>query len=160
MKCLLFFVCLFVVLVCWFVCLFFRHRVSLYSPGSPGTHSVDQACLELRNLPASMKCLFMFSCVMHEVPQKLSVPWHLYLHHHFFFFNEKLAFIFIRYFLHLHFKCYPERPLYPSHALLPNPPTPASWPWHLVRLCQCLANTEVDAHSHLLDGTQGSQWRS
>jgi hypothetical protein len=25
----------------------------------------------------------------------------------------------------------------------------------LVRLCQCLANTEVDAHSHLLDGTQG-----
>jgi hypothetical protein len=25
----------------------------------------------------------------------------------------------------------------------------------LVRLCQCLANTEMDAHSHLLDGTQG-----
>ena len=25
----------------------------------------------------------------------------------------------------------------------------------LVRLCQCLANTEVDAHSHLLNGTQG-----
>jgi hypothetical protein len=25
----------------------------------------------------------------------------------------------------------------------------------LVRLCQCLANTEVDAHSHLSDGTQG-----
>jgi hypothetical protein len=25
----------------------------------------------------------------------------------------------------------------------------------LVRLCQCLTNTEVDAHSHLLDGTQG-----
>jgi hypothetical protein len=24
----------------------------------------------------------------------------------------------------------------------------------LVRLCQCLANTEVDAHSYLLDGTQ------
>jgi hypothetical protein len=23
----------------------------------------------------------------------------------------------------------------------------------LVRLCQCLANTEVDAHSQLLDGT-------
>jgi hypothetical protein len=30
----------------------------------------------------------------------------------------------------------------------------------LVRLCQCLANTEVDAHSHLLDRTQGAQWRS
>ena len=26
-----------------------------------------------------------------------------------------------------------------------------------VRLCQCLANTEVDAHSHLLDRTQGPQ---
>jgi hypothetical protein len=30
-----------------------RDRVSLYSPGCPGTHSVDQAVLELRNLPAS-----------------------------------------------------------------------------------------------------------
>jgi hypothetical protein len=27
----------------------------------------------------------------------------------------------------------------------------------LVRLCQCLTNTEVDAHSHVLDGTQGPQ---
>ena len=25
----------------------------------------------------------------------------------------------------------------------------------LVRLCRCLANTEVDAYSQLLDGTQG-----
>jgi hypothetical protein len=30
-----------------------RDRVSLYSPGCPGTHSVDQAGLELRNPPAS-----------------------------------------------------------------------------------------------------------
>jgi hypothetical protein len=30
-----------------------RHRVSLCSPGCPATHSVDQAGLELRNLPAS-----------------------------------------------------------------------------------------------------------
>jgi hypothetical protein len=38
-----------------FVCLccFFQDRVSLYSPGCPGTHSVDQAGLELRNPPAS-----------------------------------------------------------------------------------------------------------
>ena len=39
-----------------FVCLFcfvFRDRVSLCSPGCPGTHSVDQAGLELRNPPAS-----------------------------------------------------------------------------------------------------------
>jgi hypothetical protein len=31
----------------------FRDRVSLCNPGCPGTHSVDQAGLELRNLPAS-----------------------------------------------------------------------------------------------------------
>jgi hypothetical protein len=33
--------------------LIFRDRVSLYSPGYPGTHFVDQAGPELRNLPAS-----------------------------------------------------------------------------------------------------------
>jgi hypothetical protein len=33
--------------------LVFQDRVSLCSPGCPGTHSVDQAGLELRNLPAS-----------------------------------------------------------------------------------------------------------
>jgi hypothetical protein len=32
---------------------FFRDRVSLYSPGCPGTHFVDQAGLELRNPPTS-----------------------------------------------------------------------------------------------------------
>jgi hypothetical protein len=32
--------------------LVFRDRVSLYSPGCPGTHFVDQAGLELRNTPA------------------------------------------------------------------------------------------------------------
>jgi hypothetical protein len=39
-----------------FVCLFlflFRDRISLYSPGCPGTHSVDQAGLKLRNPPVS-----------------------------------------------------------------------------------------------------------
>ena len=36
-------------LVFWF----FGDRVSLCSPGCPGTHSVDQAGLELKNLPAS-----------------------------------------------------------------------------------------------------------
>jgi hypothetical protein len=39
------------VFVCLFVC--FQDRVSLYSPGCPGTHFVDQAGLELRNPPAS-----------------------------------------------------------------------------------------------------------
>ncbi|EDL25189.1 mCG141959 [Mus musculus] len=40
-------------LFCLFVCLFFRDRVSLCSPGCPGTHFVDQAGLKLRNPPAS-----------------------------------------------------------------------------------------------------------
>jgi hypothetical protein len=59
-----FFVCLFVCVCFWFglvwfglvwfgLVWFFRDRVSLYSPGCPGTHSVDKAGLELRNLPAS-----------------------------------------------------------------------------------------------------------
>jgi hypothetical protein len=34
--------------------------------------------------------------------------------------------IFIRYFLHLHFKCYPKNPLYPPPTLLLFPPTPTS----------------------------------
>jgi hypothetical protein len=34
--------------------IFFRYRISLYSPGCPGTHSVDQAGLKLRNPPASV----------------------------------------------------------------------------------------------------------
>jgi hypothetical protein len=36
-----------------FYFLVFQDRVSLCSPGCPGTHFVDQACLELRNPPAS-----------------------------------------------------------------------------------------------------------
>jgi hypothetical protein len=45
----------FVVVVCLLFCfvLFFQDRVSLYSPGCPGTHSVEPAGLELRNSPAS-----------------------------------------------------------------------------------------------------------
>jgi hypothetical protein len=43
---------LFLFFVCLFVCLFFKTGF-LYSPGCPGTHSVDQAVLELRNPTAS-----------------------------------------------------------------------------------------------------------
>jgi hypothetical protein len=39
--------------ICVFGFFSFRDRVSLYSPGCTGTHSVDQAGLKLRNLPAS-----------------------------------------------------------------------------------------------------------
>jgi hypothetical protein len=46
----------FVVLFCLF--LFFRDRVSLYSPGCPGTHFVDQAGLELRDpLGVTSQCV-------------------------------------------------------------------------------------------------------
>ena len=37
----------------FFFFLVFPDRVSLYSPGCPGTHFVDQAGFELRNPPAS-----------------------------------------------------------------------------------------------------------
>jgi hypothetical protein len=37
----------------FFIFLVFRDRVSLCSPGCPGTHFVDQSGLELRNPPAS-----------------------------------------------------------------------------------------------------------
>jgi hypothetical protein len=37
----------------WFFCFCFFETEFLCSPGCPGTHSVDQADLELRNLPAS-----------------------------------------------------------------------------------------------------------
>ena len=48
-----FFVCLFLCFCFLFLFLFFLDRVSLYSPGCPGTHFVDQAGLGLRNSPAS-----------------------------------------------------------------------------------------------------------
>jgi hypothetical protein len=41
---------------------FFRDRVSLCSPGCPGTHSVDQAGLELRNPPASASQVLGLKC--------------------------------------------------------------------------------------------------
>jgi hypothetical protein len=37
----------------FFFFFFSRDKVSLYSPGCPGTHFVDQAGLKLRNRPAS-----------------------------------------------------------------------------------------------------------
>jgi hypothetical protein len=55
----------------FFFFLVFRDRVSLYSPGCPGTHAVDQAGLELRNPPA---CLCLSSAgikgVHHHLPSK------------------------------------------------------------------------------------------
>ena len=47
------FVCLFVCFILFCFVLFFRAKVSLYSPSCPGPPFVDQAGVELRNLPAS-----------------------------------------------------------------------------------------------------------
>jgi hypothetical protein len=44
---------LFFVVVFYFYFIFIFYKASLYSPGCPGIHSVDQAGLKLRNLPAS-----------------------------------------------------------------------------------------------------------
>jgi hypothetical protein len=47
-----------------FLFLVFQDRVSLCSPGCPGTHFVDQAGLELRNPPASAsRVLGLKACV-------------------------------------------------------------------------------------------------
>jgi hypothetical protein len=40
-------------IILFYFIMVFRGRVSLYSPGCPGTHFVDQAGLKLRNPPAS-----------------------------------------------------------------------------------------------------------
>jgi hypothetical protein len=61
------------VFVCLFVCLFFlifQDRVSLCSPGCPGTHSVDQAGLKLRNPPTSTsQVLGLKACATTARPQ-------------------------------------------------------------------------------------------
>jgi hypothetical protein len=63
---------LFVVVVVLF--LFFRDRVSLCSPGCPGTHSVDQAGLELRNPPASAsQMLGLKACVITAWPGLIKI---------------------------------------------------------------------------------------
>jgi hypothetical protein len=47
-------------------------RVSLYSPGCPGTHFVDQAGLELRNLPASAsRVLGLKACTTTPSPLRI-----------------------------------------------------------------------------------------
>jgi hypothetical protein len=56
-------------LVCLFV---FRDRVSLCSPGCLGTHFVDQAVLELRNLPVSAsRVLGLKACTTTPGPRQL-----------------------------------------------------------------------------------------
>jgi hypothetical protein len=51
------------------------------------------------------------------------------LHSHLQFSQSFFFQCFIRYFLDLHFKCYPEIPLYTPPIQLPYWPTPTSWTW-------------------------------
>jgi hypothetical protein len=54
-------------------------RVFLYSPGCPGTHFVDQAGLELRNMPASAsQVLGLKACLHHPAEVLLNVITTLY----------------------------------------------------------------------------------
>jgi hypothetical protein len=62
---------------CFFCCCFSRGRVSLYSSGCPGTHFVDQAGLELRNLPASASWVLGLK-VCATMPGSVFVFWKLY----------------------------------------------------------------------------------
>jgi hypothetical protein len=57
-----------------FLILFFQDRVSLCNPGCPGTHFVDQAGLELRNLPASAsQVLGLKACTTTARPQLFNI---------------------------------------------------------------------------------------
>jgi hypothetical protein len=52
--------------------------------------------------------------------------------------------IFIRYFLHLHLKCYPESPPCIPPTLLLYLPTPTSWSWHSPELVSLAAHVAED----------------
>ena len=56
----------------FFLCVFWD-RVSLYSPGCPGTHSVGQAGLELRNPPASVSQVLGLQACAITALQQMSV---------------------------------------------------------------------------------------
>jgi hypothetical protein len=70
--------------------------------------------------------LSLSSFPLSPLGHRWSLYFHLFSPFSLPFYNKAL--FFIRYFLYLHFKCYPESSLYPP--LLPYPPIPTSWPWH------------------------------
>jgi hypothetical protein len=72
--------CLFVCLFGWLVW-FSQDRVSLYSPGCLGTHFVDQAGLELRNLFASASQVLGLKHVPPLPGRNKSFSMHLFSHH-------------------------------------------------------------------------------
>ena len=69
-----------VLLICIYYFVVFLDRVSLCSLGYPGTHSVDQAGLKFRNLPASASQVLGIKGVCHHCPAsgcfKMHWIWH------------------------------------------------------------------------------------
>jgi hypothetical protein len=101
MLCFLF-VCGFVVLFCFvlfcfvlFCFVLFWDRVSLCSPSCPGTHSVDQASLGLRDPPASASTAWLSYVIYDPLEENLSLQidvWPLELE--FALLNCSICFIF------------------------------------------------------------------
>jgi hypothetical protein len=103
----------------FFFFLVFRDRVSLYSPGCPGTHFVDQAGLEFRNLPASASQVLGLKAYA-------TMPGSVMLFFCFVFLN--FLKLLLRIFLNYTSNAIPKVP----HTLprLPYPPILTFWPWH------------------------------
>jgi hypothetical protein len=58
---------------CFVLFFVFRDRVSLCSPGCPGTHSVDQAGFKLRNLPVSASQVLGLKACATTAQRKISL---------------------------------------------------------------------------------------
>jgi hypothetical protein len=78
-------------------------------------------------------------------------------------FPNSPSFFLIRYFLHLHFQCYPKVP----HTLppqLPCPPTHTSWPWHspcieAYKVCKTNPRTRPSSDTYAArDTSSGGYW--
>jgi hypothetical protein len=68
------------VLFCFVLfCFVFQDRVSLCSPGCPGTHFVDQAGLELRNPPATASPSAGIKGVDHHFPACVCILIFIYI---------------------------------------------------------------------------------
>jgi hypothetical protein len=67
------YVCIYLFIYLFIYLLVFRDRVSLYSPGCPGTHFVDQVGLKLRNPPAS-EVIYFYGWVIFRCVTRLQFP--------------------------------------------------------------------------------------
>ena len=82
---------LFIYFLFFFFFLVFRDRVSLCSPGCPGTHFVDQAGLKLRNPPASAsQVLGLKACTTTARPEILFFKKYLSSVFYIFFLDNSL----------------------------------------------------------------------